>query len=106
MPRMDGTEPASTGKMTGRGHGPCAGNERGLHGNRGAGAQHGVRHQRRGMNCGCGMGMGRGAGLGCADGRFLAEAEADNATAKERLTARRDALRERLEAVEKQLENT
>ncbi|NLL91802.1 MAG: DUF5320 domain-containing protein [Ruminococcaceae bacterium] len=81
MPRRDGTGPLGKGAKTGRGLGLC----------KGAAA----------------VGMGLGLGLACRRGfgrgfrRFFSS---DNATNKELLTEQKAVLQERLEAIEKQLE--
>lgn len=89
MPRGDGTGPLGRGAMTGRGLGPCAGAP-------GAGA-------------GFGMGACRGFALrrGFRQG-FGAEAERGGdfpASKKEWLTQQKEFLKDRLEAVNEELES-
>lgn len=107
MPRFDGTGPASAGKMTGWGLGPCRDDSSvvaaGIYG-RGMGF-------RRGMGMRQGMGFGRGYGL-CYNRGFEPALRAWTAPApdmgaaglKEVLQEKKDFLKTQLEAIDKQLE--
>jgi hypothetical protein len=89
MPRRDGTGPMGAGKMTGRGLGPCAdGTEMEYGGGRGRG---------RGLCLGLNRRRGFGRGLGFARGYSRDQ--------KEQLQEQKSFLRERLEEIDRQLEN-
>ncbi len=91
MPRMDGTGPMGAGTMTGRGLGLCTGARA---------FKYGV-----GMGLGLGLGLGWRRGFGRGVGRCFAASPNFSKTKKELLQEQRDALKSRLEAVDKQLEN-
>ncbi len=97
MPRRDKTGPMGLGSMTGRGFGPCAGNnadERGIGFGMGRGLGRGRRSGR-----GFGRGGGRGFGFGYGMNRETARSQ------KEKLNDRKSFLQRQLEAIEKQLED-
>ena len=87
MPRIDGTGPMGAGTMTGRGLGVCTG----------ANAD----------GYGSGRGMGFGRGLACRRGfcRSFSINETSPKTQKELLNEQKTMLQNRLEVIEKQLEN-
>lgn len=91
MPGRNGTGPMGTGPMTGRALGPCAG----------GGA----------WKYGAGLGLGLGLGLACRRGFCrglgygLFQNQTSPETRKQLLQQRKDALKDRLEAVERQLED-
>lgn len=91
MPGRDGTGPMGGGPMTGRGLGVCLGTAAA-----GGAAYFGVRSLCR---CGRGLGLGRGFGRG-----FSANA-AFTGSEKDVLTSERDALKERLDVIDKKLES-
>lgn len=91
MPRRDGTGPANAGAMTGRGFGFCS-TESSEKSNIGFGM--GLRHScRRGL--GRGRGLNRGSGANQAFGK----------TEKQLLQERKSALQNRLQVIDKKLEN-
>ena len=108
MPRFDGTGPAGMGAMTGWGMGPCATGESG---NEGVPYGRGYAYPRGGRmwfgpryGRGRGMGLGRGRGFGYAYSPFQdSAADLDDETIKANLTAERDALKNRLDAIEKRM---
>ena len=91
MPRRDGTGPMGAGSMTGRGLGLCTG--------------------ANAVNYGAGRGMGVGRGLTCRHGfgrgfgRGSAINQTSSKTQKELLNEQKTMLQDRLEAIDKQLEN-
>ena len=91
MPRRDGTGPMGAVSMTGRGLGLCTG----------ASA----------VKYGAGLGMGLGLGLACRRGfgrgfgRGSAFNQTSSKTQKELLNEQKTMLQDRLEVIDKQLEN-
>lgn len=91
MPRRDGTGPMGAGSMTGRGLGLCTGANV--------------------VKYGAGLGMGLGLGLACRRGfgrgfgRGSAINQTSSKTQKELLNERKAMLQDRLEVIEKQMEN-
>ena len=91
MPRMDGTGPMGAGSMTGRGLGACTGS--------------------KAVKYGAGLGFGFGLGLACRHGfgrgfgRGIAAKLNSSKTQKELLQEKRNALKSRLDVIDKQLEN-
>ncbi len=91
MPRRDGTGPMGAGSMTGRGLGSCTG--------------------ARAVKYGVGLGLGLGLGFACRRGfgrglgRGVPVKQNSSKTQKELLQEQRDALKSRLEAIDKQLDN-
>jgi hypothetical protein len=91
MPRGDKTGPMSAGSMTGRGFGLCAG--------------------ANAVKDGTNLGMGLGRGLGCRRGsgrgfgRSVAVHQTSDKTQKELLQEQKNLLQNRLEIIDKQLEN-
>lgn len=87
MPRRDGTGPMGAGSMTGRGLGLCTG----------ASA----------VKYGAGLGMGLGLGFACRRGfaRGFAFKQTSSKTQKELLNEQKIMLQDRLEVIDKQLEN-
>lgn len=91
MPKRDGTGPMGTGSMTGRGLGTCTGD--------------------RVVNYDTGLGMRSGLGLACRRGfgggfgRGFAMNLISSKTQKELLHERKTILQDRLEVIDKQLEN-
>lgn len=85
MPRRDGTGPIGAGSMTGRGLGICTGTTT-------------VKY---------GAGLGIGLGLACRRGfgRGFAVNQTSSKTQKELLNEQKTMLQNRLEVIEKQLEN-
>ncbi|NLT47932.1 MAG: DUF5320 domain-containing protein [Clostridiales bacterium] len=83
MPRRDGTGPMGAGSMTGRGLGLCTG--------------------ANAVNYRAGLGMG--LGFGCGFGRGFAINQISTKTQKELLDEQRAMLQDRLEVIDKQLEN-
>lgn len=85
MPRRDGTGPIGAGSMTGRGLGLCTGTTT-------------VKY---------GAGLGIGLGLACRRGfgRGFAVNQTSSKTQKELLNEQKTMLQNRLEVIEKQLEN-
>jgi hypothetical protein len=81
MPRRDGTGPIGAGSMTGRGLGPCAN-------------PNAVRY-------GAGLGQGLGRGLR----RGVNVNQSSSKTQKELLQEQREVLKNRVEVIDKQLEN-
>ncbi len=87
MPRMDGTGPMGEGPKTGRGMGSCDGE---------AGPRFGIgRRMGRGFGFNCRRGFGRGLGLN----------RTSSMTRKELLEEQKGILKNRLEAIDKQLED-
>ena len=91
MPRRDGTGPMGGGSMTGRGLGLCTGANAVKYG---AGLGMGL-----GLGLACRRGFGRGFGRGSAINRISTK------TQKERLNEQKAMLQDRLEVIEKQMEN-
>ncbi len=89
MPRRDGTGPMGAGSMTGRGLGFCTG----------ASA---VRH---GAGLGMGLGLACRHGFGRGFGRGFAVNQASSKTQKELLNEQKAMLQDRLDVIDKQLEN-
>ena len=91
MPRRDGTGPMGAGSMTGRGLGLCTGANV--------------------VKYGAGLGMGLGLGLACRRGfgrgfgRGFAFNHTSSKTQKELLNEQKTILQDRLEVIDKQLEN-
>ena len=91
MPRRDGTGPMGAGAMTGRGLGICTG--------------------ANAVKYGVGLGMGLGLGLACRRGfgrgfgRGFAFNQTSSKTQKELLNEQKTILQDRLEVIDKQLEN-
>jgi hypothetical protein len=91
MPRRDGTGPMGAGSMTGRGLGLCTGANV--------------------VKYGAGLGMGLGLGLACRRGfgggfgRGSAINQTSSKTQKELLNEQKAMLQDRLEVIEKQMEN-
>ena len=91
MPRRDGTGPMGAGAMTGRGLGLCTGANV--------------------VKYGAGLGMGLGLGLACRRGfgrgfgRGSAINQTSSKTQKELLNEQKTMLQDRLEVIDKQLEN-
>ncbi len=86
MPRRDGTGPMGAGSMTGRGLGVCTGANAGL-----------------GMGLGLRRGFGRGLGRGF--GRGFGINQTSSKSQKELLEEQKTMLQDRLEVIDKQLEN-
>jgi len=97
MPGRDGTGPAGLGSMTGRGLGPCNGTGETY---RGAGYGTGT-----GFSRGFGGGRGRGRGLGLGFFRGFANFNASSKTQKELLQDQKNILKNRLEEIDKQMED-
>jgi len=93
MPRRDGTGPMGAGSMTGRGLGLCTGANAVKYG---AGL---------GMGLGLGLACRRGFGFGRGFGRGSAINQASSKTQKELLNEQKTMLQDRLEVIDKQLEN-
>ena len=91
MPRRDGTGPMGVGSMTGRGLGLCTG--------------------ARTAKVDAGLGIGLGLGLACrrafarGGGTGFASDEISSARKKGLLLEQRDALKDRMEAIDRQLES-
>lgn len=87
MPRRDGTGPMGAGSMTGRGLGSCTG--------------------ANAVKYGAGLGLGLGLGLACRRGfgRGFAVNQNSSKTQKELLQEQKDVLKNRLDVIDKQLEN-
>lgn len=91
MPRRDGTGPMGAGSMTGRGLGSCA-------------SANAVRY-------GAGLGLGLGFGLACRRGfgrgfgGDIAVNQNTSKTKKELLQEQKNVLKNRLDVIDKQLEN-
>jgi hypothetical protein len=93
MPKRDGTGPVGVGVMTGRGLGPCAGAN--------------PPNYRPRFGAGCGAGFGWRLSFPCRLGGFKSDFAGDSVspkTRKELLNDQKDFLKDRLEAIEKQLE--
>ena len=91
MPRRDGTGPMGAGSMTGRGLGICT--------------------STNAVKYGAGPGMGLGFGLACRRGfcrgfgRGFAGNQTFSKTQKELLSEQKTMLQDRLDVIDKQLEN-
>ncbi|HZK02527.1 MAG TPA: DUF5320 domain-containing protein [Anaerovoracaceae bacterium] len=92
MPRGDGTGPFGTGMMTGRGLGPCAGTNRTGYGSG------------FGFGLGCRRGLGGRFGGFFGFGRGIAAEPISEKTQKELLKDQKSFFQDRLEAIEKQLD--
>jgi len=95
MPRRDGTGPMGVGSMTGRGLGLCTGANAVKYG---AGIGMGL-----GLGLACRRGFGRSFGRGF--GRGFAINQTSSKTQKELLNEQKTMLQDRLEVIDKQLEN-
>ncbi len=95
MPRRDGTGPMGVGSMTGRGLGLCTGANAVKYG---AGIGMGL-----GLGLACRRGFGRSFGRGF--GRGFAINQTSSKTQKELLNEQKAMLQDRLEVIDKQLEN-
>ncbi|GLI18439.1 hypothetical protein TSYNTROOL_00170 [Tepidanaerobacter syntrophicus] len=91
MPRRDGTSPMGVGSMTGRGLGICTGANAVKYG---AGLGNGL-----GLGAACRRGFGRGFGRG------FAVNQTSSKTQKELLGEQKTILQNRLNVIDKQLEN-
>lgn len=98
MPGRDRTGPYGDGALTGRGFGPCAG---------GAGAPGYPRRTGFGRGCGRGIGYGRGAnyGRGTGYGRRYADGILPEETSETALKREKAALKDRIRAIDKTLED-
>jgi len=87
MPRRDGTGPMGAGSITGRGLGFCTG--------------------ANAVKYGAGLGMGLGLGLACRRGfgRGFAIDQTSSKSQKELLSEQKALLKDRLEVIDKQLED-
>lgn len=94
MPRRDGTGPQGAGAKTGRGLGPCSGSNA----------------VKRGAGLGMGL-LGLGLGLACRRGfkrgfgRGFALNQDSSKSEKELLQGQRDILKEKLDVIDKRLED-
>jgi hypothetical protein len=95
MPRRDGTGPMGVGSMTGRGLGLCTGANAVKYG---AGIGMGL-----GLGLACRRGFGRSFGRGF--GRGFAINQTSSKTQKELLNEQKAMLQDRLEVIDKQLDN-
>lgn len=91
MPRRDGTGPMGVGSMTGRGLGFCTGANAVKYG--------------AGLGIGLGLGLAYRRGFGRSFGRGFAINQTSSKTQKELLQEQRTILQDRLEVIDKQLEN-
>lgn len=89
MPRRDGTGPMGAGSMTGRGLGLCTG----------------ANAVKYGAGLGLGLGLACRRGFGRGFGRGVAVNQNSSKTQKELLQEQRDAMKSRLDVIDKQLEN-
>ena len=89
MPRRDGTGPVGLGAMTGRGLGACIGTD----------AVHSVTDYGMGLGRGCRRGFGRGFGRGFAVNQTSSKSR------MELLNDQKTMLQERIEVIDKQLED-
>jgi len=87
MPGRDGTGPVGAGPMTGRGLGVCPGGVPGY-----------------GAGRGLGLGWGRGCGYGRGFGGYVASDRYGSMTRKEILSEQKKSLENRLDFVNKQLD--
>jgi len=92
MPRRDGTGPMGAGSMTGRGLGLCTGVNAAKYGA-------GLGMMGLGLGLACRRGFGRGFGRGFAINQTSPK------TQKELLNEQKTMLQDRLEVIDKQLEN-
>ena len=92
MPRRDGTGPMSAGSMTGRRLGLCTGANAVKYGA-------GLGMMGLGLGLACRRGFGRGFGRGFAFNQTSSK------TQKELLNEQKTMLQDRIEAIDKQLEN-
>ena len=91
MPRRDGTGPMGTGSMTGRGLGLCT--------------EATAAKNRPGPGMGLGLGLACRRGFGRGFGRGFSFNQSSSKTQKELLNEQKTILQNRLEVIEKQLEN-
>ena len=91
MPRRDGTGPMGAGSMTGRGFGSCTG-------------ANAVKYS-AGLGLGLGLGLACRRGFGRGFGRGFAVNQNSSKTQKELLQEQKDLLKNRLDVIDKQLEN-
>ncbi|MDD2234951.1 MAG: DUF5320 domain-containing protein [Desulfitobacteriaceae bacterium] len=91
MPRRDGTGPMGAGSMTGRGLGLCTDANV---------VKYGV-----GLGTGVGLGLACRRGFGRGFGRGFAVSQTSSKTPKELLNEQKTILQDRLEAIDKQLED-
>lgn len=89
MPRRDGTGPKGDGRVTGRGLGFCTG----------------AYADKYGAGHGMGLGLDRRCGFGRGFGRGFDMNQTFTKTQKELLNEQKTMLQDRLEVVDKQLEN-
>jgi hypothetical protein len=89
MPRRDGTGPMGAGEMTGRGLGLCTG-------------ANAVKYE-AGLRTG--LGFARRRGCGCGFGRGFTVNGLSSNTQKELLQEQKKVMQNRLEVIDKQLEN-
>lgn len=89
MPRRDGTGPMGAGSMTGRDLGLCTG----------------ANAVRYGAGFGMGLGLAYGRGFGGGFRRGFAVNQTSTKTQKELLQEQKDILQNRLEVIDKQLQN-
>lgn len=101
MPRRDGSGPSGAGAMTGRGLGLCT--DKNVT-RSGAGLRTGLRCC-LGLGIGLGLGRGRGRGLGRGLGRWFSTPEYFRETNKDVLQDQKEILKNRMNAIDKQLEN-
>jgi hypothetical protein len=99
MPGRDGTGPMGAGAMSGRGLGPCTGVNRTAYG-AGFGAGPGA-----GLGFGCRRGFGRLGGFFGGFGRGFAPEQVTQKNQKELLKEQKDFFQDRIEAIDKQLED-
>jgi len=95
MPRGDGTGPMGAGAMTGRGLGPCAGGDR-----LGYGPGYGA-----GFGYGCRRGFGSRFGGFFGLGRGFAPSPLSEKTQKELLKEQKEFFQDRINAIDKQLDD-
>ncbi len=95
MPRGDGTGPMGAGMLTGRGLGPCGGGDRA-----GYGAGYGT-----GFGYGCRRGFGGRFGGFFGFGRGIAPGPISEKTQKELLKEQKSFFQDRIDAIDKQLDD-
>ena len=91
MPGRDGTGPMGAGAMTGRGLGVCTDSKAAKYG--------------AGLAMGLGLGLACRRGFGRGFGRGFAFNQTSSKTQKELLNEQKTILQDRLEVIEKQMEN-
>lgn len=91
MPRRDGTGPMGAGPMTGRGLGPCVGAKA-------------VKYC-AGIGLGLGLGFALKRGFGRGFRRWFAINKNPSKTQREMLQEQKDALKSRLDVIDKQLKD-